>query len=110
MARGPISIHRRLESDLPSMRIGSQMKTFPVALSLIVALGLVAGGTDLACAQTYPQRPIKLVVPFPAGGSNDTAARIVAQGLSSTLGQPIIIENQSGAGGTIGAKQVAAAN
>ena len=85
------------------------MKTFPVALSLIVALGLVTGGTDFACAQSYPQRPIKLVVPFPAGGSNDTAARIVAQGLSSTLGQPVIIENQSGAGGSIGAKQVATA-
>src|SRR4029077_2889922 len=62
-----------------------------------------------ASAQSYPQRPIKLVVPFPAGGSNDTAARIVAQGLSSTLGQPVIIENQSGAGGTIGAKQAATA-
>src|SRR6478672_12967843 len=92
------------------MRSGSRMMTVPVALSLIVALGLVAGSTDLASAQAYPQRPIKLVVPFPAGGSNDTAARIVAQGLSSTIGQPVIIENQGGAGGTVGARQVATAN
>src|SRR4051795_2995018 len=99
----------RAESDMPSMRIGSQMNTFPVPLSLIVAFGLMMGGAEFACAQTYPQRPIKLVVPFPAGGPNDTAARIVAQGLSSTLGQPVIIENQSGAGGTIGAKQAATA-
>jgi tripartite-type tricarboxylate transporter receptor subunit TctC len=86
------------------------MKMSSVALALIVAVGLMSSFVRTAWAQSYPQRPIKLVVPFPAGGSNDTAARIVAQGLSSTLGQPVIIENQAGAGGTIGAKQVATAN
>jgi tripartite-type tricarboxylate transporter receptor subunit TctC len=58
----------------------------------------------------YPQKPIRLVVPFPAGGSNDTAVRVVARGLTITLGQPVIIENQGGVGGTIGAKQVATAD
>jgi tripartite-type tricarboxylate transporter receptor subunit TctC len=85
------------------------MKTSPLVLALIVT-GLMFGIVGIASAQGYPQRPIKLVVPFPAGGANDTAARIVAQGLSSTLGQPVVIENQAGAGGTIGAKQVATAN
>jgi len=61
-------------------------------------------------AQPFPQRPIKVVVPFPAGGANDTAARLLAPGLSARLGQAVIIENQSGAGGTIAARQVASAN
>jgi tripartite-type tricarboxylate transporter receptor subunit TctC len=56
--------------------------------------------------QTFPDKPIKLVVPFPAGGPTDTSARLVAQGLSSKLGQSVIVENQGGAGGTIGARQV----
>ena len=58
-------------------------------------------------AQTYPTRPIRLVVPFPAGGPTDTSARLVAQGMAAKLGQPIVIENQAGAGGAIGARQVA---
>ncbi len=62
-----------------------------------------------AQAQPYPTKPIKLVVPFPAGGATDTTARLVAQRLQAGLGQTIVIENQAGAGGTIGSKQVAAA-
>src|SRR3954453_3589357 len=63
--------------------------------------------TSMANAQTYPIKPIKLVVPFPAGGATDTTARLVAQRLQMGLGQPVIIENQGGAGGSIGARQVA---
>src|ERR1043166_5116297 len=62
-----------------------------------------------AHAQTYPDRPLKLVVPFPAGGPTDTSARLVAQGLSLKIGQPVVIENNGGAGGAIAAKQVAVA-
>jgi tripartite-type tricarboxylate transporter receptor subunit TctC len=62
-----------------------------------------------AAAQAYPTRPIKLVVPFPPGGATDTSARLVAQGMSTRLGQTIVIENQGGAGGTIGMRQVAGA-
>jgi tripartite-type tricarboxylate transporter receptor subunit TctC len=80
-----------------------------VALSAIMALGCMTAAADLARSQGFPQRPIKLVVPFPAGGANDTAARLVAQGLSSRIGQNVIVENQGGAGGTIGARQVATA-
>jgi tripartite-type tricarboxylate transporter receptor subunit TctC len=62
-----------------------------------------------ALAQTYPERPIRLIVPFLAGGPMDTMARLVGQNLQSTLGQPVIIENRGGAGGALGSKAVAAA-
>jgi tripartite-type tricarboxylate transporter receptor subunit TctC len=75
------------------------------ALALAVTIALAGG----ALAQTYPDHPIKLVVPFPAGGPTDTAARLVARAMSVQLGQTIVIENQGGAGGSIGARQVAAA-
>lgn len=63
-----------------------------------------------ANAQTYPARPIKLVVPFIAGSPVDALARVVAQQMSARLGQPVVIENQSGAGGTLGSKAVADAS
>jgi tripartite-type tricarboxylate transporter receptor subunit TctC len=75
---------------------------------LIVAAASIATA-NVAQAQTYPTKPIKLVVPFPAGGATDTTARLVAQRLQLGLGQSVIIENQGGAGGTIAAKQVAIA-
>src|SRR5215813_8442932 len=74
-------------------------------LSVLMSLGIAS----LANGQTYPVKPIKLVVPFPAGGATDTTARLVAQRLQLGLGQSVIIENQGGAGGTIAAKQVATA-
>ena len=76
-------------------------------LSAIVAICLSAGTAVIAHAQGYPERPIKLVVPFPAGGATDTTARLIAQRMQLMLGQSVIIENQGGAGGSIGAKQVA---
>jgi tripartite-type tricarboxylate transporter receptor subunit TctC len=72
---------------------------------------LVACGAVMLCgaatAQTYPSRPVKIVVPFPAGGSNDIIARIVAQKLADRNGQPFLIENRAGAGGNIGAEAIA---
>ena len=73
-----------------------------VALSLIASL---AAGASLA--QDYPSRPVRMVVPFSPGGSTDTLARIVGQKLTERSGQPVIIENRAGAGGHIGAEQVA---
>jgi tripartite-type tricarboxylate transporter receptor subunit TctC len=67
---------------------------------------LVAGP---AAAQTYPSRPITVVVPFPAGGPSDVVARIVAEHMGKALGQTMVIENVGGAGGTIGGARVAAA-
>ena len=64
----------------------------------------------LACAQLYPSRPITLVVPFPAGGPVDTLARFLAERMRASLGQPLVIENISGAGGSIGVGRVARAS
>ena len=75
--------------------------------SVAVAIVGVAAGIAGASAQGYPDRSIKLVVPYPAGGPTDTIARAVTQNLSGALGQSIVIENQSGAGGRIALKQVA---
>jgi tripartite-type tricarboxylate transporter receptor subunit TctC len=57
-------------------------------------------------AQTYPRQPIRIVVPFPAGGPTDTVARIVAERLQTSLGQPVVIENVTGAGGSLGIARV----
>ena len=80
------------------------MRRFLVAL----ALTILAGVAD-ARAQAYPSRPITLVVPFPPGGSTDAAARIMAERMRAPLGQPIVIENVGGAGGSIGVGRVARA-
>src|SRR5258705_2766310 len=76
--------------------------------ALVIAMALVADVVP-GRAQDYPSRSITVVVPFPAGGASDVVARIVTNQMSRTLGQSIIIENVSGAGGTIGSAHVAAA-
>ena len=60
----------------------------------------------LAWAQTYPTRPVRIIVPFPAGLATDTIARLMGQSLSERLGQPFVIENRTGAGGNIGTESV----
>jgi tripartite-type tricarboxylate transporter receptor subunit TctC len=84
----------------------------PIQLALATAISLVALSLMpiSASAQTYPVRPIRLIVGFPPGGINDLVARIVGQSVSESLGQPIVIENRPGAGGTIGANAVAKAD
>ena len=72
------------------------------------AIGLLAS-PGLACAQAYPSRPITLIVPFPAGGPVDTLARFLVERMRASLGQPLMIENISGAGGSIGVGRVARA-
>lgn len=62
---------------------------------------------NAAHAQAWPNRPIKFVVPFAAGGANDLMARAAAEGATKVLGQPVVIDNKPGAGGTLGADLVA---
>src|SRR2546425_9562608 len=69
--------------------------------------GLVSAGSALA--QPYPQKPIRIIVPFPAGGIADTFARSIGQKLNEAWSQPVVVENRTGAGGNIGAEAVAKA-
>ena len=81
------------------------MRVMTFAAVLVLALTGVAG----AQAQTYPSRPITVIVPFPAGGPTDTVARIMADKMKDTLGQSVIVENVTGAGSTIGTGRAVAA-
>ena len=73
------------------------------------ALAAFIASSSLALAQTWPDRPVTMIVPFAAGGPVDTVGRIMGQRLSETLGQNVVIENVGGAGGMIGAQRVAQA-
>lgn len=79
----------------------------PIVAALALA-GLLLSGLPLA-AQSYPERPVRLIVPFAAGGGSDSVGRAIAQKLSETLGQNVVVENRPGAGGSIGATYVAKA-
>src|SRR6476620_9034586 len=76
---------------------------------LIAAAVLAAALAGTAQAQTFPSRQITLIVPFPPGGSTDTIARIMADRMRPILGQPVIIENVGGAGGSIAVGRLARA-
>src|SRR3974390_1858451 len=81
-------------------------------LSSLIALAVLfihCIHSEFSWAQDYPTRPITIVVPFAAGGPTDILARLFGQSMSQTLGQPIVIEDVTGAGGSIGAARVARA-
>src|SRR2546423_2590487 len=97
--------HRRsLRMALPLRRYygGALMQRAALALFCALAASLVA-------AQGYPSKPIHLIVPFPPGGPTDIVGRLVGQKLSEGLGQPVVIDNRAGAGGTVGSSAAAKA-
>src|SRR5262249_6756012 len=89
------------------MTANGSSRTTKAFIAALVAVQLNAVGP--ATAQTYPARPVTIVVPFAAGGGNDILARLLAQHMGQALGQQFVIENRAGAAGTIGARAVAKA-
>src|SRR5438132_133769 len=83
------------------------MQAFFRRAILTICASLMLPG--FAAAENYPSHPVRIVVPFPPGGSNDIIARILAQKLSARTGQQFFVENRGGAGGNIGAEAVAKA-
>jgi len=77
-----------------------------LAPRVAAALGVILALASTAQAQSFPDRPIKVVVSYPAGGPTDTVARVVTQNLAADLGQSVIVENLAGAGGRLGTKAV----
>src|SRR4051812_23856591 len=76
-------------------------------LRAVLLVAVVASAISNAAAQGFPTKPIRLIVPYPPGGTTDIVARPIAKGLQEALGQPVVIENKPGAGGNIGMDYVA---
>src|ERR1043165_4345689 len=74
---------------------------------LIALLAVVLAPSVQVCAQEWPTRPVRFIVPFPAGGSTDVAARVLGEYLSRTLGQQVFVENRTGANGNLGIEAAA---
>src|SRR6185437_16146905 len=89
-----------------SWRASRKEQTVRIVLALIAAMLLASGARAQDAAANYPNRPIRIIVCVPAGGGVDTVTRIVADGLQKKLGQPVVVENKSGAAGNIGAEAV----
>jgi len=75
--------------------------------TLLAVVAVLLGSVTVASGQTFPSRTLALVVPFPAGGPTDTIGRIMAQRMGTALGQTVVVENVTGAGGTIAGGRVA---
>ena len=81
--------------------------TSPLQFARRLAIASVLAASLTAQAQTWPERPVRMIVPFPAGGATDLIARVIAQKVSGDIGQQIIVDNKAGAGGTIGTGEAA---
>src|SRR3979409_2656277 len=101
-----------LRSSVPHRHVAKPLERGMIRnahLLLTAVLASAIAMPSLAAAQTWPSRPITMIVPFPAGGANDIPARALANEISPKLGQQIVVENRSGANGNIGAAVVAKA-
>ncbi|WP_286936647.1 Bug family tripartite tricarboxylate transporter substrate binding protein [Achromobacter sp. UBA4530] len=78
-------------------------------IKLAAAAATLSLAGAAAAQATYPDRPIRLIVPFPPGGTSDVVGRIFAEALAKQIGQPVVVENRGGAGGTVGSRAVASA-
>jgi tripartite-type tricarboxylate transporter receptor subunit TctC len=90
-------------------RVASRVKKPFLAALAAAGIGVAGSIPASGLAQSYPTRPVTIVVPFPPGGSTDILARRIGEKLSASLQQPVIVENRPGAGGTVGATHVAQA-
>ena len=97
-------LRTRLRAKLCGMRSGGV-----TALAALAALMLCVPSATVAQAQPFPTKPLRLIVPYPAGGTTDMMARLVAQKMSEQFKQPVLVENRVGAGGNIGVEAVAKA-
>jgi tripartite-type tricarboxylate transporter receptor subunit TctC len=101
-------LQAHLKSDTFSERLWEGGMRF--GATLIIAASVLGGSAaDVKAQQSYPTRPITMIVPFTAGGPTDVLARILGQHMSQSLGQQIVVENVTGGGGTIGSTRVAKA-
>src|SRR5476649_671718 len=107
-AGGDVSRHRVMAALDHAGREIAKREGTPVKTVLALALAFLAA-ISTAAAQDYPERIITLVSPFPPGGPSDTTARLIIGPMSKALGQQIIVENVTGAGGVIGSSRVAKA-
>src|SRR3954464_12668811 len=104
-APAPAEAHVDIDADIQ----GTHMITRRMLLSVIVAASGGLSAVLPAMSQSYPTRPITMIVPFPPGGALDTVARVLSERMRTSLGQPVIIENVSGGAGNVGVARLARA-
>src|SRR5262245_35782005 len=92
--------------DRSARLAGLMEQTMRQMLLVLFAVAVFGDGISPATAQTWPERPVTMVIPFPPGGGTDLLGRIVAKGLSEVLGQQVVVENVGGAGGMLGSARV----
>jgi len=97
----------RKEKAMSNMKL-QRRRTIGIALALSVVLVVFTAAAVLA-ADPYPSKPIRLIIPFPPGGSNDIVGRLIAAKLSESLGKQVVVDNRGGAGGVLGTEMASKA-
>jgi tripartite-type tricarboxylate transporter receptor subunit TctC len=98
-----------IQEHSPGGRGPAAKRALMTAVAILGVVFLIGSMVSPACAQSYPNRPIHFIVPFPAGSTSDVPSRVAAEYLSQRLGQPIVVENRAGAGGNAGSAYAAKA-